>query len=305
MLFVGGLGRSGTTLLERILAQLPGACPLGEVVHLWQRDVRDDERCGCGASFSDCDFWQQVGEHAFGGWDRVNVDRILRLRTAVGRTRHIPKLGGNRLSPDHFDLVREYVSCYRHIYQAAAKVSGANVVIDSSKHPSLAYCLRWEPGIDLRVAHMVRDSRGVAYSWTKVAARPESDGNLMTRYHPLTAALLWNTHNTALGRLGRRGVPVHRIRYEDLVADPLGAVKELAEFAGLDLGDLKFLSFAEGVPHAELAGCHSAAGNPMRFRRGRIPLRADHEWRTALPASQQRLVRALTRPLLGAYGYLN
>ena len=48
VLFLGGLGRSGTTLLERLLGQLSGVSPLGEVVHLWQRDLVDDERCGCG-----------------------------------------------------------------------------------------------------------------------------------------------------------------------------------------------------------------------------------------------------------------
>jgi len=36
---------------------------------------------------------------------------------------------------------------------------------------------------DLRVAHIVRDARGVAYSWTKTVPRPESDGrDHMTRY---------------------------------------------------------------------------------------------------------------------------
>ena len=52
VLYIGGLGRSGTTLLERILGELPGACALGEVVHLWDRDVRADERCACGGTGS-------------------------------------------------------------------------------------------------------------------------------------------------------------------------------------------------------------------------------------------------------------
>ena len=46
VVFLGGLGRSGTTLLERMLGEVPGVCALGEVVHLWQRDVRDNESCG-------------------------------------------------------------------------------------------------------------------------------------------------------------------------------------------------------------------------------------------------------------------
>ncbi|MFD0594553.1 hypothetical protein ACFQZ4_20755 [Catellatospora coxensis] len=99
VLFVGGLGRSGTTLIERVLGELPGVCALGEIVHLWQRDLRDDERCGCGERFSGCDFWQRVGKAAFGGWHRVDVHRILALRDLVERTRHIPGWPGRSGRP--------------------------------------------------------------------------------------------------------------------------------------------------------------------------------------------------------------
>src|SRR2546430_17108956 len=90
VLYIGGLGRSGTTLLERLLGELPGACALGEVVHLWDRDVRDDERCACGRPFSGCDFWRAVGERAFGGWDRVDVGPGLALRPGGGGARGPP-----------------------------------------------------------------------------------------------------------------------------------------------------------------------------------------------------------------------
>src|SRR5690606_22212736 len=66
---IGGLGRSGTTLLERLLGQLPGVMPLGEITHLWERDIIAYEMCACGATFSYCEFWQRIGEAAFGSWD--------------------------------------------------------------------------------------------------------------------------------------------------------------------------------------------------------------------------------------------
>jgi hypothetical protein len=300
VLFVGGLGRSGTTLLERILGELPTVCPLGEVVHLWQRDLRNDERCGCGNRFSRCDFWQAVGEHAFGGWQRVDVPRVLALRDAVERTRHIPLLAAARLPARYRALVCEYADYYAAVYRGAAKVSGARVLIDSSKHSALAYCLRWSSGMDLRVIHMVRDSRGVAYSWTKTVTRPESARpDEMTRYPPGRSALLWNAHNAAFGLLHRRGVPVRRVRYEALLADPAGTVRQLADFAGVPTGSLDFLTDRS----VSLGSCHSAAGNPMRFATGEIPLCRDEAWRTHLPLRQRRLVGALTAPLLSAYGY--
>jgi hypothetical protein len=300
VVFVGGLGRSGTTLLERILGELPGVCPLGEVVHLWRRDLCDDERCACGTAFSGCEFWQAVGERAFGGWRHVDVRRVLALREAVERTRHIPRLAATRLPDRYRALVTEYAGYYAAVYRGAAEVSGAQVLIDSSKHSALAYCLRWSSDVDLRVVHMVRDSRGVAYSWTKAVNRPEAaEPDEMTRYPPGRSALLWNAHNAAFGLLHRRGVPVRRVRYEALLTDPAGTVRELADFAGVATGPLDFLT-----DHSvRLGRCHSAAGNPMRFATGEIPLRHDEAWRTQFPRRQRHLVGVLTAPLLTLYGY--
>lgn len=301
VLFLGGLGRSGTTLLERILGELPGVHALGELVHLWQRDVLDDERCGCGARFSDCDFWRRVGAESYGGWRPELARRVLALRSTVERTRHIPALAAPRLRAARGRLVREYADVYRRVYAAAARVSGASVVVDSSKHAALAYCLRWCPDLDLRVVHVVRDSRGVAYSWTKHRDRPEATSGEMTRYPPARSALLWNAHNAAFGLLERLGVPLLRLRYEEFLASPLAATRALCDFAGLAPPDdaLDFLSPTSAV----LGTGHSAAGNPMRFTTGRISLRLDDAWHSALPAPQRRLVSALTAPLLGAYGY--
>ena len=305
VLFLGGLGRSGTTLVERLLGELPGVCALGEVVHLWQRDLRDDERCGCGARFSACGFWRRVGALAFGGWHNVDVDRVHYLRAAVERTRHIPRLATAVEAPEE---VHEYAEYYTRVYAAAAEVSGARVVVDSSKHSALAHVLRWSNDLDLRVVHVVRDARGVAYSWTKTVARPETDGTEeMTRYSPGRSALLWNAHNAAFGLLARRGVAVHRVRYEEFVASPQASLTALASFAGVELGpsDLDFLQPGQAdLPgHADLKVGHSAAGNPMRFTVGRLPLRRDDAWVASLPPRQRRLVGAVCAPMLRAYGY--
>jgi Sulfotransferase family len=302
VLFLGGLGRSGTTLLERLLGQLSGVSPLGEVVHLWQRDLIDDERCGCGDRFSACGFWQKVGVEAFGGWDAVDPQRVTELAASVERTRHIPRMAFGRKPKG----LAEYADYYSKVYAAAATVTGATAVVDSSKHSALAYCLRQANDIDLRVVHVVRDSRGVAYSWTKKVMRPEAETDeQMTRYSPSRSALLWNAHNASFGLLGRLGVKVLRVRYEELLVDPMKTLREIARFAELPEAaqDMSFLRATDDGFVADLGPSHSAAGNPMRFTIGTVPLRRDEAWRRSLPKGQRRLVGALTAPLLSAYGY--
>ena len=309
VLYVGGLGRSGSTLVERLAGQLPGACAVGELVHLWDRGITEGERCGCGAPFGHCPFWEQVGKTAFGGWDQkgeVDPGRIAALRARVDRNRHIPALARHKVQAGLRPALQEYTSYYARLYAAIAEASGCELVIDSSKHPSLAHCLRWQDGVELRVLHLVRDSRAVAYSWSRQVRRPDTDReSYMTRYSPAMSAAQWNGQNAAFHLLARLDCPVMRLRYEDVTGAPEATVDRIAGFAALpEPADCSFLGTEDGARWAELDPVHSVSGNPMRFAAGRIPIKLDEQWRTDMPPAQRRAVTALTLPLLAGYGYL-
>jgi Sulfotransferase family len=303
LLYLGGIGRSGSTLLERMLGELPGACSLGEVAQMWARGLRDDERCGCGEAFSDCPFWQEVGKLAFGGWDGVSADRMLELRDRVDDVRRTPALLAGMLGRAARRDLEEYTGAYRAIYEAARTVSGAEVIIDSSKFTSLAYCLRRDPELDLRLLHLIRDSRAVAYSWTKLVRRPEVvDGeSYMHRFRPARLAFLWDLHNTLLELPRLAGTPTRTLRYEEFARDPRAVLRDVAAFAGLSLGpdDLGFLHDSS----VELSRSHQVAGNPMRFTTGTVEIRRDDAWRTSLAPRDRRRVAALTAPVALAFGY--
>ncbi|MEU3457131.1 sulfotransferase [Micromonospora sp. NPDC006766] len=317
VLFVGGLGRSGSTLLELLLAQSADVCALGEVVHLWERALGADERCGCGERFTGCLFWQRVGEHAFGGWSAVDRIEMLALKRRVDRTRHIPRLAKSSLPPEQLADVRAYASHYTRIYRAALAVSGARIVVDSSKHASLAFALRWADGLVLRVLHLVRDSRAVAYSWGKQVRRPEVvDGeDFMPTFSPLAVSKLWTAQNAAFHLLAARA-QVRRLRYEDFTADPTGTVRRLREFAGLpdDPAALRILTDPADARSASRdavvsspawpARVHSIAGNPLRFNDGPLTVHRDEAWRTRLPRRSRAVVSLATLPFRLRYGYL-
>jgi len=302
VLFIGGLGRSGSTLLELILAQSPDVCALGEVVHLWERALRGDESCGCGERFSTCPFWMRVGEKAFGSWSALDVDEVVALKARVDRTRHIPRLARGRLPAAELAAVRRYTELYTRIYHAAADVSGADVVVDSSKHASLAFALRWAQGLDLRVLHLVRDSPAVAHSWARQVRRPEVRDTeaYMPRFSPLRVAALYTAQNAAFDLLGTRR-PVTRLRYEDFTTDPRAALRFVRELAGLP-DDPAALEILDGARSATPA--HTVAGNPLRFATGPLRVRADQSWRTELGRGRRYAVGAATLPLRLRYGYL-
>jgi Sulfotransferase family len=307
VLYLGGIGRSGSTLVERLTGQLPGVCAVGELVHLWERGIEGGERCGCGQPFGQCPFWQQVGKTAFGGWDEVDLRRIAALRAQVDRNRFIPALARRRVvHPGLRRALTEYTAYYARLYAAIAEVSGCQLIVDSSKHPSLAHCLRWQEDLDLRVLHLIRDSRAVAYSWSKQVRRPDTDSeSYMTRYSPAVAAGQWNSQNAAFHLLARLGCLTMRLKYEDFIASPQDALRRVTGFAELpEPANYPFMG-TDGASHwAQLNTIHSVSGNPMRFTTGRVPIQRDDRWRTSMPKGQQRTVTALTFPMLAGYGYL-
>lgn len=302
VLFVAGHGRSGSTLISRVLGQVPGFVVVGELRYLWQQGVRANRRCACGRRFRRCPFWRRVGRKAFGGWDQLDIDEVLELHRSIVRNRYVPFQLAPRLSKSFSARLDRYTALMRQLYGGIQAASGCDVIVDSSKFPSSAYLLRQVPDLRMRMVHLVRGSEAVCYSWSKHVARVDRGGRPMARHGTAQAALEWLGFNASLDGLRLLNVPTTALRYEDFVARPRVEVERVLDFCGTPRTPEE-LSFI-GTDSVEVGKDHSVAGNPMRVRTGVLPLRLDDEWRTAMRPSTRRLVRVLTAPGLLRYGYL-
>jgi hypothetical protein len=307
VLYIGGFGRSGSTLVERILGQLPGFCSAGEIVFLWQRGLIDGQLCGCGVPVPECDFWTRVGKTAFGGWDQIDPHEMLALQRHIDRNRYIPAMVAPRLRPGAAAALERYTEALSRLYRAIGEVAGARVVIDASKHASTAFLLQRVAGLDVRVVHLVRDPRGVAYSWTKEVRKPEVTGDdaFMPVYRPSSSGRQWVAYNLLFEALRQLpvGSLVTTLRYEDLLADPRAYLERILAVTSEPVLPEGFAFLGDGW--VDLGVDHTVAGNPMRFHQGRLDLRLDETWKTNLPAGDRRIVTVVTRPLRLRYGYPN
>ncbi len=301
IVFIGGYARTGSTLLDRLLGQMDGFVSLGELRRVWDRCFLGNQLCGCGRPFHECPFWQGVADRAFGGFDGVDAKRVLQSKTSVDNFWHIPRILSGGWTAGYRRRMRTYQQALQTLYAAIRDESGARYLIDSTKDPQHAYILRTIPGFDVRVLHLVRDSRAVAHSWRRIRRRPEiywRDQN-MARFPVTRTALAWDLTNAATEGLRTLGQPYAMVRYEDLIAE---AAKELDRACReLRLGPVD-LSFLQGGT-VELAPSHTVAGNPGRFEVGPIALRADDEWRSQMSTLDRSIVTVLSWPLLRRYGY--
>ncbi|HEU0286067.1 MAG TPA: sulfotransferase [Nocardioidaceae bacterium] len=297
ILLVAGWGRCGSTLLAMMFGQVPGMFSAGEVREIWLRGCVENRPCGCGHYFRDCPFWHAVGERAYGGWDRLDLKSVLDLRYSVDRPWGMPRVLARGMHG-----IEAYEHALAALYRAILDVSGCQVIVDSSKLPSHTLILARMPEVDLRMVHLVRDSRGVAYSTSKRVEKPTGLGppTLLPRYGPVSSAARYDFYNGVTSALRATGVPYLRLRYEDLIADPYHRLCEVLAHAGQSLEpELPFLKGHQ----AELAENHLVDGNSVRFAHGPMQLRPDNEWRQVMPSLSRRTVTALTLPLLAAYGY--
>jgi hypothetical protein len=301
VLYVGGAGRSGTTLLARILDGMPHFTAVGELIHLWRGLSR--ELCGCGMRLVDCPFWTAVGKEAFGGWSAVSLEEMAALQRAVDRTRCIPLV----LRPGPASAFRRRLATYlgvlERLYGALAVVGGDRIIVDTSKHPSRAFLLARLANVDVRIVHVVRSSQAVAYSAGRVRVRPEVVGRVqyMARSAPARSALEWVAYNALTEAAGALGTPLLRLRYEDLAADLRREVGRVLEFADV-AHDGTTLAHVSGGG-VRLRASHSVSGNPGRFMAGQIPVAEDVEWLRDSRPVDRALVTAVSWPLLVRYGY--
>lgn len=301
VLMLGGFGRSGSTLLERCLAECPDVVGLGEVLHLWERGLRDNELCGCGLAFAQCPFWQDVGDHAYGGWGTLDVAQAVADRSEVVRNRRLLELVIGVPLRGRSARSRRLVERMEALYRAAVEVSGARFIVDSSKHPAYAYFLR-RARVNLKCVLVVRDPRGVAYSWAKLVRRPEV-GNAevyMPRYSTVAAVANWSLYSVLFHLLTLFRVDMKTVHYEDFMSRPDRVVAEILEFMGAEPKDA---DVAHIHPDSvDLSAHHTVAGNPMRMKTGTLTIRKDTEWKQKMPVAQRRVASLLSFPLRLVYG---
>ena len=286
VIYVAGAARSGSTLLASLLGQLPAAVNVGELYFLWDRGLIEGWRCGCGDPVPDCVLWSKVVATVGGGLD---PEEMTRIRDRHVKTRHVPRLLRGGRSPA--DLVR-FARTLEETMVAAAELSGADVIIDTSKSPAAALLLHLHTSLDVRVIHLVRDPRASAFSQSRPKLDPATD-ELMPASGPVPSTFNWLNKNWLIDSTVATRVPTLRIRYEDLVAAPEDVLRQISDHIGRELpADLADRPWSPQ---------HTVSGNPARF--SDRPIVADTTWEQAMPRRDRHLAAALSWPLRRRYGY--
>lgn len=304
VLYVLGYPRSGSTILGNLLGEMDGFFHAGEVCYLWRNALNGAPRCGCQRVILACEVWSPILQR-LGGASRLPATAS-RWRSAATRACHVPRV--LRQQPGVVTGWRpldQYRRVLASLYRAISQVTGARVIVDSSKYPAdgaIVGLLRGT-GVDPYFVHLVRDLRGVVFSrQRKLMKREPGRPARMQKPWLVYDALGWTGVNVAAEAVCRRlgaGRSL-RVPYEEFASDPNQTLTRLAEAVGEPNGRLPF----DEIQRAHLGVNHTVGGNRNRFESGAVEIRPDTRWVGGMSSFDRRLVTLLTAPSLRRYGYV-
>jgi hypothetical protein len=282
-----GTGKSGSTLLGKLLGQVEGFEDVGELINI-DRQFARAEKCGCGVSVRECGLWSTTVASALGGIEGLDKRRWRRLKT-----RYLPVLA----LPGGADWARRYFHQLAHLQRALRDASGKEVIVDGSKSVFYSAVLNLFPDLDVYTLHLVRDVRASEGSMFRLKTEGSSKFSARSTWWN---SVRWMLINRVAEWAARRvGSCYRRVRYEDLIAAPEQTLRGILEFAGEDADKVSFISGRV----AHLRKTHSIAGSDVRLKQGAIALRPDERWREGLPERNLAVVDGLTRRFRRRYGY--
>lgn len=280
VLYIAGSGRNGSTLLSYVLGQIPGFINVGEAArYLYNARMRSRNLpCGCSKQIEECTFWKPLLP--------LVSNEMVDVSTRFGRISLLPFLSTPFLELKTSRVVENMSVLYRQI----ASVTGARIIVDSSKHPVTAYLLSHSSAIDLYVLHLVRDPERVVYSWLKKKEWLQERALIPVLFQVYT-------YNLWPEMLSRK-VKYLRVIYEEFVHSPEIIIRNIFEWLQIQNSCAPFID----ANHVYIETQHALSGNPDKFNTGVVEIREGQT--PKITGVRGRFVSCLMAPLRSHYGYL-
>jgi len=290
-----GWGRSGSTLLSKILGSYPGVTAIGESRYLMQKAVLDGRPCSCNETIETCDLWGGVFRRAHEYFGTEAAAEIARLVDSATTTKNAFRYLVGAKPPE------KLVAVYRSVLGGLMEGTGAGALVEASKFPAFGLLLENAFPGQVYFLHLVRNPMATAYSWMSSKAEPDRGaGARLHRIGALENGVRWTYWNAVSSAIGQRYRSRYRqLRYEDLTANPKKAVEGVLDWFGHSIDSGPFVDYRT----VRVSESHILAGNPNRFDQGNVFVKNDDRWESDLDSVSGLITRLTTWPVAALCGY--
>jgi len=303
IVYIGGHGRSGTTIVDRVLSEVTGAFSAGEVHRFWEYGLARDWTCSCGAPLRECPFWSDVLQRSFSAAGCTESE-ILEAWKTVARPKSVIPLHYPALRSTRFQRrLSSYRSFLSTFYEVVAQHSGKELIVDSSGSPLHGYVIRGISEVDVVMLHIVRDARAVAYSNRKDKPNPSKTDEeaKMKKKSAIRVSLTWLLYNKMLSNVGSSLKSYANRKYENIFEDPKKEFVKIVNKLGLEC---KVKNKIHEGNIIELKKGHNGQGNPVRYKQGKTKLYKDESWRKNMKNTRKCVVSLICKIGLRKYSYV-
>jgi len=303
IVYIAGYGRSGSTLLARILGSHENIFTAGELINFYDLVDSEDSVCSCGQKIQQCPFWSGIIQKFKNDFGHISeLADIQKSFESISRVfGHIlERDAGKRIS--YRDATSNLID---HIFRNLPE--NVRYIIDSSKttwsrslRPLALSGIGTQP---VKVIHIVRDGRGCMWSMMKGTDTGLLKGTNLNRHSSFPVfrtAVHWPFANLAahVFQAMHSSENYCRIRYEDLVENPVKTCAVLGEFLGVRFD--KQIEILE--KSGEIHPGHLIAGNRMRSFT-KIKIKPDVDWKKRLKFRHKLFFLFLNWPMMLFYKY--
>ena len=295
VVYLTGFWFSGATILGRSLKSSEDAIYVGEIRDFWTKGFGKNEQCSCGVSFNDCKFWQEVTNEYIKSFPSDDIEKISKELSELERTKNYFKLKKFiKNKDDNYveQLLDTYLKHSEKLYECISKVSGKNIIVDSSRLPGRLLALSLSTKIEMFPIYIIRDPRGVINSLIKKDFRNYGEIRTSVFNHILT----WNVKNL----LSLDSVKILNSRdtlylwYKNFTRNPAQVLEKIKKKLNCTLN----YEEENGKVSLYLEPGHVFTGNRSRHDTGRITIAEDVKWKKELNLPRKVLISVTSLPLL-------
>ena len=296
IVFIIGAGHSGSTLLAKALNAHSQIFAMSEISQFYDELKNEIAHCGCGTKLLDCPFWKDINGRlkAKIGYGIKDIPNNFRISRDPDKNGIVDKIYFKIswftatifiMNPK---LINERLKNIKELFDAIIEKTGNRYLVDSSKSARWAFLLGKflrRNGYQIKLIHLVRDGRGVLYSYSKgyykvKLKNPKTDEYEMQTFYSdkkrskESIVKLWKFDNFAAS--------FHKLinnkryyfqRYEDFAKQPKNSLKSILAFLGLP--------YEEEMLDLNRYDNHMVSGNASRINAERI-LKPFENWKKKL-----------------------
>ena len=295
VVYITGFWYSGATILGRSLKCSEDIIYVGEIRDYWTKGLKNNEECSCGERFESCNFWTKVTQEYINSFPSEDMGKISKALSELEKTKNYFKLKKFIKNKDD-KYVRQLLDTYlKHtekLYEIISKVSGKNIIVDSSRLPGRLLALSLSTKIEIYPIYIMRDPRGVINSLIKKDFRYYGEIRNSTFKHILT----WNAKNLlsldSVNKLNSKNTLY--LEYKNFTRNPAQVLEKIMTSLNCTL---KYEE-ENGKVSLYLEPGHVFTGNHSRHNTGKITITEDVKWKKELNWQRKAIVSVTSLPLL-------